>query len=133
MFLIRNSPQTPPSVLAHREKDIGFKDSIIKLFTNKNFNLIFLTFSIFFGTVKGFGLIVPYLMSPFGFVDKQYSICSSMLIIGGFISAGLVQKIVLKFKKYKAIGIALFLITIIIALISYPLLLLGNIYLLYIQ
>lgn len=70
MFLVRNNPKTPPSGFANSDKDIGFKESIIKLFTNKNFILIFLTFSIFFGTVKGFGLAVPYLMSPFGFVDN---------------------------------------------------------------
>lgn len=86
--------------------------------------MILLTFSLYFGTIKGFGLNVPYLMSPYGFVDTDYSISSSMLIVGGFLSAGFVSKLVLKFKKYKAIGITLFIISLILTILTYPVLML---------
>ncbi|CAD8076178.1 unnamed protein product [Paramecium sonneborni] len=122
IFLIRNNPVTPPSSFTNTDIDIGIQQSITKLLTNKNFLLILLTFSFYFGTIKGYGLNVPYLMSPFGFVDTHYSIASSMLIIGGFISAGMVSKVVLKFKRYKAIGIVLLSISLILTLLTYPIL-----------
>ncbi|CAK77267.1 unnamed protein product (macronuclear) [Paramecium tetraurelia] len=122
VFLIKNNPKTPPSGFANSDHDVGFYDSIRKLLKNKNFILILCTFSLYFGTLKGFGLSVPYLMSPFGFVDTDYSIASSLLIIGGFLSAGFVSKLVLKFKKYKAIGIVLFIISLVLTLLTYPIL-----------
>ncbi|CAD8060431.1 unnamed protein product [Paramecium primaurelia] len=120
IFLIRNNPATPPSGFKTTESDVGVQESIIKLLKNGNFILILLTYSFYFGTIKGYGLNVPYLMSPFGFIDTHYSIASSMLIIGGFISAGMVSKIVQKFKKYKAIGIVLLTISLTLTLLTYP-------------
>lgn len=85
---------TPPSGFINANKDVGVSESIKKLLKNGNFILILLTYSFYFGTIKGYGLNVPYLMSPFGYIDTHYSIASSMLIIGGFISAGMVSKVV---------------------------------------
>ncbi|CAD8067678.1 unnamed protein product [Paramecium primaurelia] len=132
-FLLKNNPKTPPSGFANSDHDVGFYQSIIKLLTNKNFILILFTFSLFFGTKKGFGLILPYIMSPFGFVDTDYSIASTMLIIGGFFSAGFVSKLVLKFKKYKTIGITLFIISLALTLLMYPILMTERLILLCIQ
>lgn len=69
-------------------------------------------------------------MSPYGFVDTDYSISASMLILGGFLSAGFVSKIVLKFKKYKAIGLVLFIISLVLTILIYPVLMTKNLYLL---
>lgn len=69
-------------------------------------------------------------MSPYGFVDTDYSIASSMLIIGGFLSAAFVSKIVLKFKKYKAIGIVLFLISLALTVLTFPILMTKLLFLL---
>lgn len=121
-LFIKNNPKTPPSGFANSDHDVGFYHSILKLLTNKNFILILLTFSLYFGTLKGFGLNVPYVISPYGFVDTDYSIASSMLIIGGFLSAGFVSKLVLKFKKYKTIGIILFIISLALTIVTYPVL-----------
>lgn len=72
-------------------------------------------------------------MSPFGFVDTDFSVVSSMLILGGFLSAGFVSKVVLKFKRIKYIGIVLFIISLVLTLLIYPLLVTENIYVLCIQ
>ncbi|CAD8166231.1 unnamed protein product [Paramecium octaurelia] len=120
IFLIRNNPVTPPSGFTTADNEVGVSESIKKLLRNGNFLLILLTYSLYFGTIKGYGLNVPYLMSPFGFIDTHYSIASSMLIIGGFISAGMVSKVVQKFKRYKAIGLVLLSISLVLAILTYP-------------
>ena len=37
------------------------------MFSNPNFVLTFIANSIYFGTLKGFGVIVPFLLNPYGF------------------------------------------------------------------
>lgn len=83
------------------------------MFADKNFVLILIAFSVYFGSLKGFGLILPYLMSPFGFIDAEYSIAGSMVIVGGLVSSSGISTIVLKYKKYKVIVVVLMILSII--------------------
>lgn len=70
IFFIKANPPTPPSGFAKTDIQISFRQAVKKLASNKNFILIFISFSLYFGTLKGLGIIVPYLMIPFGYTDK---------------------------------------------------------------
>ena len=65
--LIKNSPPSPPSAFANTDVPVPFKQAMRGLFSNKGFVLAFLANSIYFGCLKGFGVVIPYLLLPYGF------------------------------------------------------------------
>jgi FLVCR family feline leukemia virus subgroup C receptor-related protein len=62
-----------------------------------------MSFSLFFGTFKGFGVALPYIVSPFGYYATDIAILASMPIIGGFCSSLVVPSIYKKWQRYKPI------------------------------
>ena len=46
---------------------------MIGIFTNRSFILTFITNSLYFGTLKGLLIVIPYLMEPFEFKETDYA------------------------------------------------------------
>jgi Na+/melibiose symporter-like transporter len=64
---LRTKAPTPPSALANTDKPIKVLSALKELFKNTNFILAFISFSIFFGFMKAFNIILPYMLNPFNF------------------------------------------------------------------
>jgi hypothetical protein len=43
------------------------------IFTNRSFIITFITNSLYFGTLKGLLIVIPYLMEPFEFKETDYA------------------------------------------------------------
>lgn len=67
LFLLRRSPETPPSGFANSDVSVPFVATMKVLFTNRAFVLTFVANSIYFGCLKGLSVVIPYLMNPFGY------------------------------------------------------------------
>jgi FLVCR family feline leukemia virus subgroup C receptor-related protein len=66
-FILKTSPKTPPSAFANTDSAVAFMQAIKALFKNKSFILLFISNSIYFGSLKGLGVVIPYILEPFGF------------------------------------------------------------------
>jgi len=67
---------------------------MIGIFTNRSFILTFITNSLYFGTLKGLLIVIPYLMEPFEFKETDYANAGTMAIVGGLISSIFISTIV---------------------------------------
>jgi nitrate/nitrite transporter NarK len=67
IFLMKNCPKTPPSGFANTDVKVPFGEAVKTLFKNKDFVLSMIPFSLYFGILKGFSVVTPYLLEPFGY------------------------------------------------------------------
>jgi len=62
LILMKNTPKTPPSGYANTDTKIAFGEAVKALFKNKDFVLTMIPFSLYFGVLKGFSVVTPYLL-----------------------------------------------------------------------
>jgi hypothetical protein len=65
IFLLKNSPATPPSGFANTDVAVPLKQTMAGIFKNRSFILTFFSNSFYFGSLKGLGVVIPYLLNPF--------------------------------------------------------------------
>jgi hypothetical protein len=70
IILMRNSPKTPPSGFANTDVKVPFGEALKTLFKNRDFVFSMIPFSLYFGVLKGFSVVTPYLLEPFGYNSK---------------------------------------------------------------
>lgn len=64
-----------------------------------------MSFSLFFGTFKGFGVALSYILSPFGYHSGSLAVLAIMPIIGGLFSSMILPIIYKKVGSYKSLVI----------------------------
>jgi len=85
-FVMRSQPPTPPSKYANNLEKPDFIQCIKKIFSDKKFIAIFLSFTIFNGTWKGFSVVKSYLVKPFDYHSGDVALFAGMPVIGGTIA-----------------------------------------------
>lgn len=69
--------------------------------------LIFISFTLFYGTYKGYGVVLVYILHPYGYDKSDIAILSVMPVIGGFLSSLIIPTIYKSWGKYKPIIVIL--------------------------
>lgn len=68
---------------------------------------IFTSFTLFYGSYKGYGVALVYILMPYGYGKSDIAILSVMPVIGGFLSSLIIPTIYKSWGKYKPIIIIL--------------------------
>lgn len=103
-----------------------------QLFKNKDFVLTMIAFSIYMGIFKGFAVVTPYLLGPFGFNSSEIANFGTLTLIGGVLSSMGISSVVKRVRRYKITIILLMMISVLICGFFYPALMTGVSYLSYI-
>jgi len=112
-FLFRTRPKHPPSITALRqqkqeeERKLNkyqsgkeFTRAIKMLFTDKNYILLFLCYSLNLGAFQALATLVAQLTNPFGYTPGQSSIMGASVVVAGVVSAGIIGKLMDKYRVY---------------------------------
>jgi Na+/melibiose symporter-like transporter len=78
MFSFKNKPPTPPSYAGEAEK-LHFKESLYKMFTNKDFILLCIGFSMVLGGFTYLATILEIMAKPYGFSSDDSSYMGILL------------------------------------------------------
>jgi FLVCR family feline leukemia virus subgroup C receptor-related protein len=93
-FLLRSNAKTPPSGLSNGNISIPMGGAIKALFKNRDFVLAFVSFSIYFGMIRGFNIVTPFMLRPFDYNSGEIAIQGSMPLVGGIMASFLIPSIV---------------------------------------
>lgn len=66
-ILLKSRPKETPVKIHKIEKKRGMIKIMLRLFKNKNFVLLFIPFSLYFGILKSFLVVMELLMKPYGY------------------------------------------------------------------
>lgn len=66
-ILLRSRPKEVPVKIHKIEKKRGMIKIMLRLFKNTNFVLLFIPFSLFFGILKSFLVVMELLLKPYGY------------------------------------------------------------------
>lgn len=113
ILLIRTKPKNPPSLTAllqqQKENEQSgsklkeFKDAIIFLFTDRAYVVLFLCYSVNVGAFQALATLVSQLTSPFGYSPGESGLMGALVVIAGVFSAGIIGKLMDRFKAYTII------------------------------
>ncbi|CAD8065070.1 unnamed protein product [Paramecium sonneborni] len=108
LIFFETKPKSPPSAAAKGStKVISFTDSICQMLKDTKFIQIFISFTLFYGSYKGYGVALVYILKPYGYGKSDIAILSVMPVIGGFLSSLIIPTIYKSWGKYKPIIIIL--------------------------
>ncbi|CAD8157072.1 unnamed protein product [Paramecium pentaurelia] len=108
LIFFETKPKSPPSAAAKGPTQvISFTDSICQMLKDIKFIQIFLSFTLFYGSYKGYGVALVYILKPYGYGKSDIAILSVMPVIGGFLSSLIIPTIYKSWGRYKPIIIIL--------------------------
>ncbi|KAI8879536.1 MFS general substrate transporter [Backusella circina FSU 941] len=86
-FFIPKKPKTPPSYSAYTKEEhtLSFKDSLLSLVTNRNFLLIFTSFSIIAGLTNTVTSLLAQIVIPYGVSVDQAGYLGAAFIVAGLV------------------------------------------------
>ncbi|KAL4446480.1 hypothetical protein ABPG74_001221 [Tetrahymena malaccensis] len=99
-ILFQNKPPTPPSKEAAKEKQ-PFLPQVKAVFSNKDYILLFLSFGLFQGCNGGAGVVLSYILTPFGYGSEVTTYCNNIVVIAGVIGMMRGGKMFKKNPNYK--------------------------------
>ncbi|CAD8109988.1 unnamed protein product [Paramecium primaurelia] len=101
LFLLRSRPSQVPVKINKIERKSGMLKIMLRLFKNRNFVLLFIPFSLYFGILKAYLVIMELLMAPYKYETDQVAGVVSFPLIGGLIAQGLLPYFVNKYQIQK--------------------------------
>lgn len=110
-FLLKQKPKFPPSLTALRQqqkeqtlmkggKGKEFKEAILFLMKDKNYIVLFLCYALNVGAFQSLATLVSQLLAPYGYSAGQSGIMGAVVVISGVLSAGVLGKLMDKFRIY---------------------------------
>lgn len=101
---MREEPLSPPSVLANNDTNkIGILDGIGYLLKNRNYILLFFTFTLMYGNYSAMGAILSTITAPYKYTVTENSMLALMFLLGGIFNSFFLGSIVDKHQCYKKI------------------------------
>lgn len=86
---MKDQPPTCPSFAATVKQQIGTVGDLVK---NKNFLNLWIAYSMYMGVFNGFGLVIAYMIEPFGYDSLDASLIGSLPLLVGIIGAVVISK-----------------------------------------
>ena len=87
LLIVTDKPANPPSEKSQMKKDdsVSLKDQLSELFKNKNYKLLLIIFTILFGLMSVFGVIIGSIFSPYGLTGAQISVTAMVFLFSGLV------------------------------------------------
>lgn len=111
-IFFKSQPRNPPSITAlhqaeheayrkkHKTSGKEFSRAIKFLFTDRSYIILFLCYSLNLGAFQALATLVAQLTSPFGYTPLQSGIMGATVVIIGVVSAGIIGKLMDKYRIY---------------------------------
>lgn len=110
-FLLKQKPKFPPSLTALRQqqkeeelkkggKSKEFKEAIVYLAKDKNYIILFLCYALNVGAFQSLATLVSQLLAPYGYSAGESGIMGAVVVISGVLSAGVLGKLMDRFRAY---------------------------------
>ena len=106
---------------------IGFFEGLKKLFSNKNYVLLFVTFNCIYGIYSCIGAIIGTLTAPYGYSVSDNSILCMATLLSGVIAAFFLGSLLDKYHIYTRLLNIICVIFILSLCISYFTIPFGNV------
>ncbi len=100
ILLLKNKPPTPPSRSGNVKRE-NVKESLTKLFTNKDYLILLFIAGVFFGALESIGVVLSNMISPFGMDASNVSYIGGVMVFTGIICIMVASYLISKFRKYK--------------------------------
>ncbi|CAK64992.1 unnamed protein product (macronuclear) [Paramecium tetraurelia] len=101
LLMLRSRPKEVPVKINKIERKGGMLKIMLRLFKNRNFVLLFIPFSLYFGILKAYLVIMELLMAPYNYKTDQVAGVVSFPLIGGLIAQGAFPYFVNKYQIQK--------------------------------
>lgn len=119
LIFVKNKPPTPPSREIIEEK-VLVSQGLGKLFTNKNFNLLFILFFLGLGIFNTITTYIEGIVEPRGYDTDFAGILGALMLLGGIVGCVIMSTLSDKFKKRKILMIiSLFIATVSLFMITF--------------
>jgi uncharacterized membrane protein YeaQ/YmgE (transglycosylase-associated protein family) len=111
--VFRSRPAVPPSYSAHDQQRAEVKDnstglfnhvyldSIKVLFTNANYIMVLVTYSMNLAAFQALATLINQITSPYGYSSVQSSIMGAVVVLLGVVGAGVFSRVIDRFRVYK--------------------------------
>jgi len=105
LLFMKSKPPSPPSSSQSQEeeenRDIGMKDTLVNLITDRNFVLLFFVFGFSLGTFNTFATILGEIVQVYGYSSNESGTMGAVVIFLGLVGSGITGVIVDKTRWYK--------------------------------